>query len=194
MSDKEKIIKKLRKSAMSYLARYEVSVLQFENTMRRKLSNLKVNLNELDRINIINSIKNDMELAKFIDDNRFAETRVRSIRRQGGSERYIYAKLSEKGISNNIIKHAIHTVDEGHKNAEMIAALNFIKKKNIGIYHKKNLENKTEDFKLKNKWYGALSRRGFSLDIVKKVFEIKDIEKANLILEDNVLKYKRIKK
>ena len=186
MSDKEKIIKKLRKSAMSYLARYEVSVLQFENTMKRKLSNLKVNLNELDRINIINSIKNDMVLAKYVDDNRFAETRVRSIRRQGGSERYIYAKLSEKGISNNIIKHAIHTVDEGHKNAEMIAALNFIKKKNIGIYHKKNLENKTEDFKLKNKWYGALSRRGFSLDIVKKVFEIKDIEKANLILEDNV--------
>ena len=186
MNEEEKIIKKLRKSAMSYLARYEVSVHQFENTMKRKLSNLKVNLNELDRINIINSIKNDMVLAKFIDDNRFAETRVRSIRRQGGSERYIYAKLSEKGISNNIIKHAIHTVDEGHKNAEMIAALNFIKKKNIGIYHKKNLGNKTEDFKLKNKWYGALSRRGFSLDIVKRVFEIKDIEKANLILEDNV--------
>jgi len=42
------------------------------------------------------------------------------------------------------------------------------------------------EFELKNKWYGALSRRGFSLDIVKKVFDIKDIEKANLILEDNL--------
>ena len=41
MSEEEKIIKKLRKSAMSYLARYEVSVYQFENTMKRKLSNLK---------------------------------------------------------------------------------------------------------------------------------------------------------
>ena len=77
-------------------------------------------------------------------------------------------------------------MDENHENAEMIAAINFIKKKNIGIYYKKNLENKIDKVELKNKWYGALSRRGFSLDIVKKVFDIKDIEKANLILEDNL--------
>ena len=50
----------------------------------------------------------------------------------------------------------------------------------------KQIKNKIDEFELKNKWYGALSRRGFSLDIVKKVFEIKDIEKANLILEDNL--------
>ena len=59
-------------------------------------------------------------------------------------------------------------------------------KKNIGIYYKKGLENKIDELELKNKWFGVLSRRGFSLDIVKKVFEIKDIEKANLILEDNL--------
>ena len=53
MSEEEKIIKKLRKSAMSYLARYEVSVYQFENIMKRKLSNLKTNLDDLDKIKII---------------------------------------------------------------------------------------------------------------------------------------------
>ena len=186
MSEEEKIIKKLRKSAISYLARYEVSVYQFENTMKRKLSNLKTYSTDLDYIKIINILKDEMILAKFIDDKRFAETKTRSIRRQGGSERFIYAKLNEKGISKDIIKCAINVVDEGHESAEMIAAINFIKKKNIGIYYKKNLENKIEEFELKNKWYGTLSRRGFSLDIVKKVFEIKDIEKANLILEDNL--------
>ena len=186
MNEEEKIIKKMRKSAMSYLARYEVSVHQFENTMKRKLSNLKVDSNNLDKIKIIRNLKNEMILSKFIDDKRFAETKIRSIRRQGGSERFIYAKLSEKGISNDIIKCAINTVDEDHENAEMIAAITFIKKKNIGIYYKKNLENKIDEFELKNKWYGALSRRGFSLDIVKKVFEIKDIEKADLILENNL--------
>ncbi len=186
MNDDEKIIKKLRKSAISYLARYEVSVQQFESTMKRKLSNLKTCSNDLDKIKIISNLKDEMILAKFIDDKRFAETKIRSIRRQGGSERFIYAKLNEKGISNDIIKCAIIIVDEGHENAEMIAAINFIKKKNIGIYYKKDLENRIEDFELKNKWFGALSRRGFSLDIIKKVFEIKDIEKANLILEDNL--------
>ena len=179
MDEEEKIFKKLRKSAMSYLARYEVSVHQFENTMKRKLSNLKANSNDLDKIKIIRNLKNEMKLAKFIDDKRFAETKIRSIRRQGGSVRFIYAKLNEKGVSNEIIKNAINTVEQGHENAEIVAALNFIKKKNIGIYYKKNLKNKIEEFELKNKWYGALSRRGFSLDIVKRVFEIKDIEKPN---------------
>ena len=186
MNEEEKIIKKLKKSAMSYLARYEVSIHQFENVMKRKLSNLKANSNDIDKIKIIKDLKNEMILAKFIDDKRFAETKIRSIRRQGGSERFIYAKLNEKGVSNEIIKNAINTVDQGNENAEMVAALNFIKKRNIGIYYKKNLKNKIDEFELKNKWYGALSRRGFSLEIVKRVFEIKDIEKANLILEDNL--------
>ena len=186
MNEEEKIIKKLKKSAMSYLARYEVSIHQFENVMKRKLSNLKANSNDIDKIKIIKDLKNEMILAKFIDDKRFAETKIRSIRRQGGSERFIYAKLNEKGVSNEIIKNAINTVDQGNENAEMVAALNFIKKRNIGIYYKKNLKNKIDEFELKNKWYGALSRRGFSLSIVKKVFEIKDIERANLILEDNL--------
>ena len=98
MNEEEKIIKKLRKSAMSYLARYEVSVQQFENTMKRKLSNLKVDSNNLDKIKIIRNLKNEMILAKFIDDKRFAETKIRSFRLQGGSERFIYAKLNEKVI------------------------------------------------------------------------------------------------
>ena len=98
MNEEEKIIKKMRKSAMSYLARYEVSVHQFENTMKRKLSNLKANSNDLDKTEIIRNLKNEMILAKFIDDKRYAETKIRSNRRQGGSERFIYAKLKEKGI------------------------------------------------------------------------------------------------
>ena len=186
MNEEEKIIQKLRKSAMSYLARYEVSVHQFENTMKRKLSNLKTNSNDINKNKIIRNLKNEMILAKFIDDERFAETKIRSIRRQGGSERFIYAKLNEKGISNDIIKCAINIVDEGHENAEIIAAINFIKKKSIGVFYKKSFENKINEFELKNKWFGTLARRGFSLDIVKKVFEIKDIERANLILEDNL--------
>ena len=117
MDEEEKIIKKLRKSGMSYLARYEVSAHQFENTMRRKLSNFKANLNNSDKTDIIRNLKNEMILAKFIDDKRYAETKIRSIRRQGGSERFIYAKIKEKGISNDIIKSAINNVDENLENA-----------------------------------------------------------------------------
>ena len=187
MSNEEKIIKRLRNSAMSYLARYEVSIHQFENTMKRKLSDFQHDLSETESIKFIDLIKKEMISAKFIDDKRFAEIRVRSMRRQGNSQRLIYAKLKEKGLSNDVIQFAIDKVDEGHEDAEMIAALKFIKKKNIGIYYKnEKINDETNEYTLREKWFGALSRKGFTLEVIRKVINIKDIENADLILEDNI--------
>ena len=129
MNSEEKTIKRLRNSAMSYLARYEVSEFQFKNTMKRKLSYFKNNLNDSEQDELINQIKSEMVLSRFIDDNRYAEAKVRTIRRQGGSQRLIYAKLNEKGIPKNVIQSALNIVDKDYENAEIIAAVNFIKKK-----------------------------------------------------------------
>ena len=187
MNSEEKIIKRLRNSAMSYLARYEVSELQFKNTMKRKLSYFQNNLNESEKDQLINKIKLEMVLSRFIDDDRYAETKIRTIRRQGGSKRLIFAKLNEKGISKDVIQSALNIVDEDHENAEIIAAINFIKKKNIGVFYKnRKIGNEIDNYTLKDKWYGALARRGFSLEIVKKVLEIEDIDNAHLILEGNI--------
>lgn len=187
MNNHEKIIKRMRNYAISYLARYEVSGFQFQNTMIRKLSNFEKELDEKLKIEIINKIKKEMIVAHYIDDKRFAESKSRSIRRQGGSERLIFAKLKEKGVSDNIIKFAIDIVDEGNDNAEIIAAINFIKKKKIGAFYiEKSKGNPIDPYILKDKWYGTLSRRGFSLSIIKKVLDIIDIENAYFILEDNI--------
>ena len=187
MNSEEKIIKKLRNSAMSYLARYEVSEFQFKSTMKRKLSYFENNLNESEKDKLINQIKSEMVLSRFIDDDRYAETKIRTIRRQGGSKRLIFAKLNEKGISKDVIQTALNIVDENHENAEIIAAVNFIKKKNIGVFYKnKKIGNEIDSYTLKDKWYGALARRGFSLEIVKKVLDIEDINNAHLILEGKI--------
>ena len=187
MNSEEKIIKKLRNSAMSYLARYEVSEFQFKSTMKRKLSYFENNLNESEKDKLINQIKSEMVLSRFIDDDRYAETKIRTIRRQGGSKRLIFAKLNEKGISKDVIQSALNMVDEDHENAEIIAAINFIKKKNIGVFYKnRKIGNEIDNYTLKDKWYGALARRGFSLEIVKKVLDIEDINNAHLILEGKI--------
>ena len=90
-------------------------------------------------------------------------------------------------VSDIIIKFAIDTVDEGNENAEIIAAVNFIKKKKIGVFYKlKRVDKEIDPYILKDKWYGTLSRRGFSLSIIKKVLDITDIENADFILEDNI--------
>ena len=84
MNNLDKTTKRLRKSAFSYLARYEVSEYQFEITMKRKLSYFENSLNNTEKTKLIKVLKDEMIKAHFIDDKRYAETKVRSIRRQGG--------------------------------------------------------------------------------------------------------------
>lgn len=184
MNNKDTIINKLRSSSMSYLARYEVSIHQLESTLKRKISYLENDLNEKEKSNIINLIKEEMILAKFVDDKRYAETKTRSIRRQGGSIRLIYSKLLEKGISKDLIQSSIEIVDDGQENAEIKAAVKFMKKKNIGVFsNTQSTSNEKDKYNLKQKWLGALSRRGFSLETINKVINLNDINNANLILE-----------
>ena len=187
MNNHDKIIKRMRNSAISYLARYEVSKFQFKNTMIRKLSGFDNQLHEELKIEIVDQIQKEMIASGFIDDKRYAEMQSRSIRRQGGSERLIFAKLKHNGITDNIIKNAIEIVDEGNNNAEMIAAINFIRKKNIGVFYKKPFpEEELDQYLLKQKWIGSLSRRGFNLSIINKVLNITDLANADLILEDAI--------
>ena len=54
------------------------------------------------------------------------------------------------------------------------------------FYKKKKINDEIDNYTLKDKWYGALARRGFSLEIVKKVLDIEDINNADLILEGNM--------
>jgi len=49
MNNKDTIINKLRSSSMSYLSRYEVSIHQLENTLKRKISYLENDLNEKEK-------------------------------------------------------------------------------------------------------------------------------------------------
>ena len=83
MNNKDKIIKKLRNSSMSYLARYEVSTYQFENTLKRKMSYYENDLKEEEKKNILNLIKEEMlrrsklleSVAKRIIDRIFEDNK-----------------------------------------------------------------------------------------------------------------------
>ena len=54
------------------------------------------------------------------------------------------------------------------------------------FYKNKKINDEIDNLTLKDKGYGALARRGFSLEIVKKVLDIDDINNADLILEGNM--------
>jgi len=68
---------------------------------------------------------------------------------------------------------------------EVQSALIFSKKKKIGVFYQKQI-NENDASNLKNKWYGALARRGFSYETAKKVFEIDNLSEAENIINRTV--------
>ena len=149
MNNLDKTTKRLRKSAFSYLARYEVSEYQFEITMKRKLSYFENGLNETEKTKVIKVLKDEMVKAHFIDDKRYAETKVRSIRRQGGSERFIYSKLNNSKKSIEILRKK--GIAKANKKMERVAADGLVciseKKNSFSIIE----VNSETDFVAKNK-------------------------------------------
>ena len=70
-----------------------------------------------------------------------------------------------------IIEECIAEAKEINKDFDLVAAAKLARKKSIGPFRKKELNDKT-----KNKELGILSRAGFSYNIVKQVLFESDIE------------------
>ena len=93
----------LQRAAMAYLERYASSSEQLRRVLIRKVDN-RCRLRGEDPAEFRDAI--DEVVAKslrvgLVDDARYAEARVATLRRRGGSARAIQAKLSVKGVDRH---------------------------------------------------------------------------------------------
>ena len=109
---------------------------------------------------------------------------MKKIFNNGGSKKLLKFKLDEKGIDHDVIEK-ITDKFFSNKLDEIQSALIYTKKKKIGLFYQKDL-NKIDASNLKNKWFGALARRGFSYETAKKVFEIDNLSEAENIINRTV--------
>ncbi|MGE4350667.1 MAG: regulatory protein RecX [Bdellovibrionales bacterium] len=112
-----------------------------------------------------------------INDKAFAEMKVHSLRRSGGSTRRITQKLAQKGIDKDLIEDALHPEDPdlSPAQAEEAAARAFAKKRAFGPYRKAHPQSSDDPLlkaKRDTKEVAALARAGFSFDVAKKVLAV----------------------
>jgi regulatory protein len=88
----------------------------------------------------------------LIDDTRYAEARVASLRRRGGSARAIQAKLAQKGVPKDAIAAAL----EGEPEDEHTAAHALARRRKLGPYRP------GERGPYRDKDLAAMARAGFS--------------------------------
>ena len=153
----------LQRAALSYLERYASSAENLRRVLRRKVDK-RCRLRGEDPSEFHDAI--DEVVAKslkigLIDDTRYAEARVASLRRRGGSARAIQAKLAQKGVPKDAIAAAL----EGEPEDEHTAAHALARRRKLGPYRP------GERGPYRDKDLAAMARAGFSYGIARDVID-----------------------
>jgi len=159
---------RLKNIALYYLERFETSVQNLKDVLRRRIDKYAFQVPEFDKNQAyfwIDEIIEEFEALNYVSDERYAALKVKDYLNAGKSARYIKMKLKSKGVNENTTDALI----EGEDYDASQSARRLAQKKHIGPY-RLNDEDRKENLK---KDMGTLLRAGFDYDTVC------DILKAN---------------
>lgn len=158
----------LHNSALYYLQRFAASSAQFRKVMQRKIDlscRHHTDQNPEDCQVLLDKLVTRFQENGLLNDGTYARGMVITLRRRGMSERAIFMKLQNKGLSEAQIKGAVEDFNtENETNAaesEYRAALKLARKKRVGPYAVAEFEY--------DRALSAFARAGFSFDMARRV-------------------------
>lgn len=160
---------RLKNIALYYLKRFETSEYNLRSVLKRRIDDYAYWNKEFDKKEAycwLDDLMNDFVRLGYVNDERYAEIKIRGYLSAGKSPRYILNKLKEKGIDEDL---ADKLLNEQEYDA-FESALKLAKKKKIGPY---SIDEKLRKER-RNKDMGILIRAGFDYDVVIKVLEYED--------------------
>lgn len=153
----------LQRAALAYLERYASSADNLRRVLRRKVEK-RCRLRGEDAgdfDDMIDEVVAKSLRTRLIDDTRYAEARVATLRRRGGSARAIQAKLSAKGVDRETIAAAL----DGEDGDEEEAARAFARRRKLGPFRR------GERAPYRDKDLAVLARAGFAFDVARRVVD-----------------------
>ena len=164
---------RLKNIGLYYLQRFESSVENLRGVLRRRVdAYAKENpaWYKNEAYEWIEDILAEFERLHYLDDERFAQMKVRNYLNAGKPARYISIKLRQKGISETKINNIL--AEQEYNPLQM--ALKLAKRKKIGPYRP---QEQRREFRQKD--MGTLVRSGFDYDVVCEVLNM-DFEDEKL--------------
>ncbi len=166
---KKKKLKKITKQrlkniALYYLKRFESSVENLRQVLKRRTNDYAYSnpdFNKNEAYAWIEELLADFERLNYINDNRYAELKIKSYLNAGKPARYIKIKLKQKGIKDNIVEEIL----ENQSVDALKMALMLAKKKKIGPYRKDNESREAN----RQKDLTMLIRAGFDYEVAREV-------------------------
>jgi regulatory protein len=157
----------LQRAAVAYLERYASSEDNLRRVIRRKIEKRCRLRGEAPApfYPFVDEVVERCTRAGLLDDTRYAEARVESLRRRGGSTRTIQARLSAKGVGRETIAAALDGGDRVQDEDESAAAHAFARRRKLGPYR----PGERRPFRERD--MAALARAGFPFAILRRVID-----------------------
>lgn len=164
----------LERAALHYLERYSASVAMLRRTLQRRVQT-RCRLRGEDPAGFADLVEATVSRAVsagLVDDARFTQARLSSLRRRGASSRAVLAKLSASGVSRDLVATAFSAerdaaeADEGPE-VEEAAARAYAKRRRLGPWRRPDLRATHRDRDL-----FAMARAGFPYALASRIVDL----------------------
>jgi regulatory protein len=161
-------VEEIKELALKYLDKYQPSKKSLQVYLFRKA--IDGQSNSVEKSEILKKIEiviNDLEEKGILNDTLYSEIKSQNFLKRGYSLNKIKQHLSQKGISQELLKQTIEKIQDDNTNPDFYSAIRICKKRRIGPYRPD--ANKEIFYK---KDMGVLARSGFSYDLSKEVLAL----------------------
>lgn len=165
--------KRLMNIALYYLGRYETSSSRLSAFLSRRVAKDRLkgaqvpeNIDE-----IIAAVVQKVCEDGYVDDKRFAYSVARRMKSAGKSNRAVFEKLRQAGISDDIKRQVADSFEEDGGDSDLEAARRLVQKRKLGAFRP---EEQRKEFAKKD--LAVLARAGFSFETAVKALDIRDAE------------------
>ena len=175
--------KRLEKLALLHIDRYATSIENLRNVLMRRVekSARNQNIEKKEAEKWINEIITKLVNLRLLDDQAYAENRVRSLHRSGASQKKIMSILSNKGVSKVDTTSAISLLENEYYNRELMAANNYARRRRLGPY--RLAENRKEK---RDRDLASLARAGFKYNDAKSIIDALSVELLEIEIHSKI--------
>ena len=163
----------LERAALHYLERYSASTEMLRRTLARRVQKRARARGEDPEmfVDLVAATVARAVSAGLVDDARFADLRLATLRRRGTSSRGVSAKLAAKGVPRDVVEAAMLAEREAvpEEDAAAIedqAAKAYAKRRRLGPFRRPDQREAYRDRDL-----AALARAGFAYGLARRVVD-----------------------
>jgi len=161
----------LREQALRYLDRFSATTHKLKrHLLTKNREAISLYGHDVETISTqIDELIARLEKAGILDDQRYAESKARSMARQGKSFRQIEGKLYSLGITDNQKDQAIDELTETEGHSDRVGAAKFIRRRRFGPY-KETPDRSTR----RDKELLSLVRNGYDFGLAQELLDIEN--------------------